>query len=346
MLQVGNLALGGAGSGDFNQSQGTLNADAITIDAGGYFSLTGGVLNTTSINLLAGTFFQSSDALGSLKYATFVQDGGNVQGILENRGTYTYNGGTFSGRLYNYGTVNLFSSGNTFTAENGMSQLSTTPVLLEDLEGGANLILKGQGLEVDQNATFTQTGGYLNTSQSIIGNTGSGTFNQTGGKHEIDTDLILGKETDGNGAYSLKGGDLSSNNTYIGYNGQGSFEQDGESGHNVANNLVLGQEATGSGSYTLNNGQLSTTNTYVGYNGRGTFEQNGGSHQVAKKFDPGPGKRGSGTYKLMKRFPQHHEYLHRVFRLGHIFLSSPAARIQSATTWSWVRRPAAPGPIL
>ena len=178
-LEAGNLIVGRYGTGSFSQSGGTntLSGDLTLAQNGGSsgtYNLSGGTLSTVNIFLNTNGIFNQTG--GALTYTDFYHQGGDVQGNLGNRSTYHFISGTFTGRLTNYGTVDFFSATNTFTAGDGLAHLSSIPLALDT---GQSLILNGQGLEVDQGATFTQTGGSLNTTNTIVGNTGTGTFTQT-----------------------------------------------------------------------------------------------------------------------------------------------------------------------
>ena len=136
-LQGTNAVIGvnGSGRGDFTQSGGThtltgdLTLGLFTTAAGhGTYNLTGDPL--TSILDVRYIYLNPNGILkqtgGALRYQTFYHQGGEVQGSLENRSVYIYDGGVFSGRLLNYGTVTFNAD---FTAGNGLAHYSTPPLL-------------------------------------------------------------------------------------------------------------------------------------------------------------------------------------------------------------------------
>ena len=266
-------------TGIFNQSGGTLNADTINLNPGGIFNQTGGTLTCTTFNHQGGTVAADSN--------------------LENRGEYNYYSGYFTGRLLNYGAGSIIFHSDSFTAGNGMAHHSSP---LEIYPGyRVQPHLKRPGLEVDQGAEFKQNGGSLTTTETIIGNTGIGTFTQTGGTHTVNnpSTLILGKATGSTGTYNLQlNGVLKTNNTIVGNFGTGTFNQTGGT-HTVTNDLSLGNASSSIGTYNLSGGTLSTSSTTIGKAGGGIFNQSGKStHKVSGTLTLGSNPNSSGSYIL------------------------------------------------
>jgi hypothetical protein len=61
----------------------------------------------------------------ALSYATLTQDGGTINGTLQNLGNFVYQSGLFNGRLVNQGAVNL---GTSFTAAGGVNNITSMSI--------------------------------------------------------------------------------------------------------------------------------------------------------------------------------------------------------------------------
>jgi hypothetical protein len=157
-----------------------------------------------------------------------------------------------------------------------------------------------------------------------------GTFNHTGGDHNVSGDLIVGSQPaqiepnsgqQRQGIYNFSGGNLTAmGNVIIGAGngvdadqgfagepgGLGTFNQSGGT-HLVGGELKIGQSgnvAGGMGLYTQSNGVLTVNgNTFIGgsglpdglVDGVGTFTQTGGTHTTIGDMNVGG---GLGTYNL------------------------------------------------
>jgi uncharacterized protein with beta-barrel porin domain len=155
------------------------------------------------------------------------------------------------------------------------------------------------GDQVGGSGTYTLSDGELKTFYTTIGSSGTGTFNQSGGTHEVDDNrtLSLGLNPGGSGTYNLSGGTFSSGDSIIGYAGSATFNQTG--GGHGATNLVLGSVAGSCGTYALSNGEVDVgNNVTVGDSGSGTFSQSGGSHNVFVDLILGNNAGATGTYNL------------------------------------------------
>jgi hypothetical protein len=153
------------GTGSFFQSGGTHTVTGtldIKSDKGTY-TLAGGTLTAGNI----------------VNSGTFTQVRGTVSGPFRNNNIYTYNGGTFNGRLANYGTVNFNAD---FTAGNGMGNYAALTI-----PAGRTVTLNGAGLDnqgtLEVKGTLTGPGAFTNsgniTNTGAI--TGAGTYTQSGG---------------------------------------------------------------------------------------------------------------------------------------------------------------------
>ena len=124
-----------------------------------------------------------------------------------------------------------------------------------------------------------------------MGNSGSGTFNQSGGTNTVSNNLSLGASSGSSGTYSLSGGSLSGCWEYIGPSGSGTFTQSGGS-HTVWDLMVLG-----SGTYNLSNTGSLTASYWEDVSNNGAFIQSGGTN-AANCFSLGWYTGGTGTYSL------------------------------------------------
>ncbi|MGA7562400.1 MAG: autotransporter domain-containing protein [Desulfobaccales bacterium] len=161
------------------------------------------------------------------------------------------------------------------------------------------------------------------TQGEIVGESGSGTFTQSGGTNTMSDFLIVGDLAGATGTYSLSAGSLSvggdadvgfasgSSGTFtqsggtasvvdvltVGVSGSGTYTQTG--GTNMLGSLYMGDfTSTASGSYSLSAGSLSASNQeIIGGEGSGTFTQTGGTNS-ANLFVVASGATSSGAYSL------------------------------------------------
>jgi len=176
--------------------------------------------------------------------------------------------------------------------------------------------VNGLGLFIADTPSSTGTynlgaGASLNvTGYDVVGARGTATFNQTGGTHNAQGDLILGWLPGSNGTYTLTSGLLDVwNITVVGNEGTGVFNLGdsitgtGDGIHNTAA-LYLGFNG-GNGQYNLYSGNLNVWGfTVIGgkdYNptpGIGEFNQYGGEHNTGGLF-LGDTEGSAGTYNLI-----------------------------------------------
>ena len=147
--------------------------------------------------------------------------------------------------------------------------------------------------------TIHMSSGFLSvTASEYVGHQGTGAFTQTGGNHQISSDLYLGNIATSTGSYELSGtGALSVHDERIGNYTTGAFTQTG--GSHIADILYLGVFSGSTGSYELSGtGALSTQAVYAGNAGTGAFTQTGGTHDVAGDLTLGQSATGHGAYTL------------------------------------------------
>ena len=114
------------------------------------------------------------------------------------------------------------------------------------------------------------------SSNAYVGNSGTGTFNQSGGTNSIGSTLDLGNNVGDVGSYGLSGvGQISAAYENVGLSGTGTFNQSGGI-NTVANQLILGVNAGASGTYNLNGGLLVASSLGQGP-GTAAFNFSGGT---------------------------------------------------------------------
>jgi hypothetical protein len=157
LMITGNETLGGTGP------------FSLEIGAGSAHYVTGSLTVSPE-----GTLTQDADS--SLYAATITQAGGDINGQLQNQGTFIYQSGQFNAELINQGNVTL---GPVFTAGGGIENDATM-----SLSAGENIILNGIGL--DNLGNFALNGATLNGSGTITNDYG-GVFTARG---TINPELI------------------------------------------------------------------------------------------------------------------------------------------------------------
>ena len=162
---------------------------------------------------------------------------------------------------------------------------------------GGSLVL---GQNVGSSGEYNLSGGTLSSSftfgaVAIVGQYGTGVFNQSGGTNTASL-YYLGLNVGGGGTYNLTGGNLNAGLS-AGEAGMGVFRNSGGT-HNVNGNLALGIRSTGVGVYELLSGGnlVNPFTTIIGMDGDGRFIQSGGTHSAANLR---VGQRaGTGRYDL------------------------------------------------
>ena len=140
--------------------------------------------------------------------------------------------------------------------------------------------------------TVQMTNGSLSAVYQYVGDSGTGSFTQSGGTNMLSGGLYLGYNTGSSGKYILNTGSLSADSQYLGYTGGATFNQSG--GSNAVGSLCLGYTSGGNGTYSLSQtGVLSAGCEYVGCvsTATGLFQQSGGSNAVSYLFIGGSNDR-------------------------------------------------------
>jgi hypothetical protein len=277
---TGNLDLGHANSaiGNYTMSSGNLSV------SGAEFVGNGG----------SGTFNQSggTNTLSNVSGSVYL---GNAVGST---GTYTLSGGMIANASAQF--VGYNGVGN-FTQSGGNNQLLYDPGAVD--ENGFNGVYLG--FNSGSTGTYTLSAGTLTLTppgnsyyaeEFVIGRSGVGIFNQTGGTSNLSalhftSNLYLGYNAGSSGFYSLApGANLSViGNEWIGLSGIGDFNQSG--GTNAFVNttlptinpigLILAAVSNSTGNYTLSGGDLSAGGSeFIGVRGSGNFVQTGGTNAM------------------------------------------------------------------
>jgi len=167
-------------------------------------------------------------------------------------------------------------------------------------------LLLGSGA---RSGTVQMTGGSLAaTFLESVGNSGTGTFAQTGGINSIDNgySLVIASNA-GTGSYNLSGGMLSAADD-VGDSGFGTFIQSGGTNNVSKWGFDVGYGPSATATYSLSGtGLLSAAAPeQIGLFGRGTFVQSGGTN-VATQLSLADYPGSVGTYNLnggLLRIPQ------------------------------------------
>jgi fibronectin-binding autotransporter adhesin len=231
-----------AGWGNINDPvncQGTIDANAgrfinlnngLTLSGTGNIDLGGGSLRTNDVNssISAGSLSVGYHWVGEYGTGMFTQAAGRLSAYSEQigyfgSGTFNQSGGTntisstnpYDGLLLGYGsgssgTYNLSGTGELSSEyENiGWGALAT----FNHLAGSNTFRYLYLGCRPSSNGTYNLSGegqlsGLPGSSIEVIGNLGSGVFNQSGGVNQVAF-LTLGQESGSSGTYNLTGGTL------------------------------------------------------------------------------------------------------------------------------------------
>ncbi len=136
------------------------------------------------------------------------------------------------------------------------------------------------------------TGGNLRCLGSeYVGDSGKGTFAQTGGTNEGNV-IYLGNNAGSSGTYNLSGSGVLTATVYVGNLGTGTFTQTGGS------NQYGVVDISNNGAYSLSGNGLVSAVLAVGDSGSGTFTQTGGTIGMNSEVYLGLKPGSNGTYSL------------------------------------------------
>jgi len=269
---------------------------SVTLDLAG---VTGTATTTLSMsaNNLTVSGFEIVARNGS---GVFNQSGGNNTINGENGLFIGYNPGS-NGSYSLSGTGCLTVNANESVGYSGNGTFTQT--------GGTNSITAGDGLFIGNNAGSTGTyslsgsGSLITSRDEHVGNSGNGTFTQTGGTNSITSGswLYIANNTGSIGTYTLSASAslIASGNEQVGNNGNGTFTQTGGT-NTISFDLQIGSQPGATGNFTLSgNASLSTGGwEYVGFFGQGAFTQTGGNNTVSADLDVSSRDGASGNYSL------------------------------------------------
>ncbi|MBL0087204.1 MAG: choice-of-anchor D domain-containing protein [Ideonella sp.] len=265
------IGTGDHGGSSYSFSGGTIHAGDMVVgfSAQGSFNHTGGI-NLVAGDLTLGLINFSNTILGNGTYALGGSGSLNVGGnlVLGNlagaTGTFTYNTAVGdAGSITGLGGTLVVGDAGTGSFIHGSGLL--------DLSGSSGGLVIGRS--VGGGGIYTQNGGTLIDS-AIIGDAGTGTYNNNAAIHTVNGSLILGNQTTGIGTYNNNGGtNTVAGNVIVGNAGAGTYNLN--SGGNLAvSGLVTVQAAAGStGVLNVSGGTLSAANI----NNRGNVNYSAGS---------------------------------------------------------------------
>ncbi len=285
--ELNSVLVDGASTSNMTLQQGSdsLTTTHLTVGGSGTgtYLLSGGTLAVTNLDLGQETFVLARDADST---GTVTQTGGEVTVsgtdlVIGNMGTGTYSQDNSQGDSVTSVARDLLLG--RFAGSTGTYSISN------DTAAGAAPLL-----------SLTVTG------DTIIGQTGTGTFNQGGGAVNANGGFYIGghgEDTDsGVGTYNLSGGTLNADWEVIGEAGIGTFNQ--SAGVNNATSMLLGNcggcgvngNTNASGTYHLSGGELNVNAglTISGF-GYGEFNQTGGTANVGGDLTLGSNEAVGGT---------------------------------------------------
>lgn len=242
----------------------------------GNYNLSGGDLNGGSNSLVY---------IGYSGAGTFTQTNGSVR--LENdlymanstfsTGTYIMSGNNSQLRIASNKRLTVGYAGTAAFNQSGGYTLTTFLNIGDGTTAWGTYTLSGGVLDVGNAASFSYA-------QMVIGNSGHGNFNQSGGTVYVNSPnvaspgLYIGNNSGSAGTYTLSGTGLleSYNRTYVGSEGDGRFIQSG--GTNNSAQLYVGS-GSGVGEYQLSGSGIVNAGTVLAVQ-NGTFNQTGGTVNV------------------------------------------------------------------
>jgi len=289
---TGAVYIGDNGSGTFGQTGGTATLGNVFVSSfgPGTNSISAGVQTVTGSEYVgfngAGTLLLSGgthSVTGAGSNGLFLGANPGSIGSATLSGTATLN--VVSTEYVGYGSTGTFDqTGGTNSAGSlsiGLSAANATASGAYTLGGAKST------LTVGANAT--------------VGDSGAGTFTQTGGSAQVGANLFLGNSAPGRGTGFLSGGSLSvAGAELVGYQGTGAFTQSG--GSNTTSSVYVGNYGTSVGTVNLSGGTFSATDGEVvayGESSAGTFNQSGGTNSVGTQgLVVGYGGSATGAFNL------------------------------------------------
>jgi len=206
--QRGFECVGYSGTGNFYQSGGA-NTVSNSLSLGSYAG-SSGTYTLSGTGLLGATYQPFTEVIGGSGSGAFIQSGGSntssssgYEGYLYlgysagGSGSYTLTGGQLS---FNYEEVGYYGAG-TITQSGGTNSISKMVSYITD---GVLYLGGAPGTTGAYNLSGT---GALSAAIEYVGNSGMGSFNQSGGTNTVGS-LTFGSQSGSTGTYNLNGGKL------------------------------------------------------------------------------------------------------------------------------------------
>jgi len=248
-------------------------------------------------------------------------------GAVNNYGTFTMTGGTFSGNtstyggaVSNYGSESIFKmtggtfSGNTSTYGGAVFNSGTFTMTGGTFSGNTSSF-GGAVFNNGSESIFKMTGGTFSGNTSTHGGvvSNNGTFTMTGGTFS-GNDAYYGGAVSNTGAFTMTGDAVISNNKakyyYGGVYNSGTFTMnDGEISNNTAQDE--GGGVYNSGTFTMNDGKISNNTASReggGVYNRGAFNMNGG-----EIGDRNKASNGGGVYNVGQMYMEFDESFNELY---------------------------------
>lgn len=285
-------SIGNAGKGAFNQTGGSMTSNS-QVEVGVLPGSTGAYTMDASTGASTLTTFLLF--VGHKGAGTFVQNAGSV------------NVGTSLAVGISPGATGAYTLA-------GSAGTITTPLMFVGAEGGAGLFVQTAGsvavnglLTVGNfpgsTGTYSLAGGTLTSTSvatsipEVIGYSGTGRMNQTGGTNQVTGDVRIAANAGGTGTYNLSGGLFNINgNIGIGHAAAGTLNQTGGT-LAVSAGLYVGSTPGAIGTFDLGAGTVTAASEFVGADGDGTVNQSGGTNTASNSVTVQSGA-GVGIYNL------------------------------------------------
>ena len=295
-MQMAYEVVGYSGTGVVNQSGGTHTVGGtfyVGYQSGGQgtYNLSGGTLDT-SFARFPDIIGSDPGALGAFHLSgSGIYKANTIAVGYQGTGSFTLSGsGSFEALDL---TVCALAGTGTFTQTGGTNTVSRTLAVgaegglgTYDLSGGTLSSTSSDiggiviGVKAGGTGIFSLSGsGNVEAHRELVGNEGTGTFNQSGGTHTISLVLVMGNASGGNGTYNLSGGTLDAGS--------------------AGNQVIIGAAVGSTGAFNLSgSGTFDATQIFIGNRGTGTFTQTGGTISVSDVLYVGYAAGGQGTYHL------------------------------------------------
>jgi len=286
------LVVGRAGTGVFNQSDGSVTAeDRISV---GYNSTGHGTCNLSGGTVSARTVYVGYDGTG-----VFNQTGGIVSTSGSEPHVWVGYNSTSHGTYEISGETTQLNVGDDLVVGNATTGIFRQSGGTVNITDYAFVGYGGTG-----NGTYELSGGELNAAYRVsVGyyNGSTGTCDVSGGRLAVNNIFYLGYYGGSTGVCNLSGGEIAAYNAYLGNSGTGTLRQNGGE-FNVTNDIYINVGAGGLGTYEMDGGNVSSRRLLVGLHGTGVFTQTGGDVYVRTGSSPDLTiawySDGVGTYTL------------------------------------------------